>query len=668
MEFLDKMAERTFAFLPFTPGGDMRFNFRLFVPVTVGYQSFGGGGNSDSDQSDAETVEDWPGDTRSRRLGSPRYKRHAKRLSQNQKQPDERKRERDRLREKKRIAEGWEKGTTSPKEEMKKNPEIAIKNNEEKVEEEVGAGGRESPQTTKADEGQTQTRQAQIDRVAQVPDEEKIGEGSGENKAEGKEEKEREMNVTSSEVRGSSKEEVFNQLMRVLQEELSATKIFDETAALMNMEEYARRFQGSSRPLSTYSRPTSSVFIRPSSYLERPSKPPFHSYDRPYDARPSFFTTRPSSSSFDSRPTSTLGSNSFDDIPSSFDISNIRPPPSIDSNAFGIGISRPPSSFDSSILSNSRPPSIFDTGVLSVSRPPSNVDSGILSVNRPQSSVDSGILSVSRPPSSFDSSSSSSSKPPSTSFSSNRPSPSHGFTTQVDNNGRPIASYLIPFDRPSYLVPHGPTQTVTSRPSPAPVIPVERPQLPKPPPTISPLPDPDAEEIAKRLQKLDFFFENLNIPNEQCKQMLMCELAFNETLYEPLSDIFLDEIRHLGDLTRLKTSIGSSNEGVRFMTYMQAAVKGKDNPLPCRPYETKCRQGPEDMINLEALTLWKDISKWLTIKVLSRKAPQGFSGIKRIVEVCQEISATVIQKVRLQWRLRLQLCVRHNGGHFEQIM
>ena len=274
----------------------MRFNFRLFVPVTVGYQRFGGGGNSDSEQSNAETIEDWPGDTRSRRLGSPRYKRHAKRLAssllwpfvplnltsqrhafysatffpcimntkgrqtnacmrcysakycestfplliypilwlfrlnQNQKEPDERKRERDRLREKKRIAETWGKGTTSPKEATKNKLEIVSKNNEEKVEEEVGAGGRESPQATKADEGQNETRQAEIDRVAQVSDEVKNGEGSGENKAKGNEEgKEGELNVTSSEVRHSSKEELFIQLMTILGEELSATRMFDET-------------------------------------------------------------------------------------------------------------------------------------------------------------------------------------------------------------------------------------------------------------------------------------------------------------------------------------------------------------------------------------------------------------------------------------------------------
>ncbi|XP_021961171.1 uncharacterized protein LOC110856893 isoform X1 [Folsomia candida] len=124
--------------------------------------------------------------------------------------------------------------------------------------------------------------------------------------------------------------------------------------------------------------------------------------------------------------------------------------------------------------------------------------------------------------------------------------------------------------------------------------------------------------LETRLQKLEHHFNTLKIYDEDCRQRLLCNLAENPKKFAPLSTALLDETSYIGDEKVLATALLSTKEGARLLSYIEAVQKGSSR-FGCDVWTYRCPLSITAMIDYKALLVWKELSKWLTVKFVASK-------------------------------------------------
>ncbi|XP_076068897.1 uncharacterized protein LOC143041089 isoform X2 [Oratosquilla oratoria] len=133
--------------------------------------------------------------------------------------------------------------------------------------------------------------------------------------------------------------------------------------------------------------------------------------------------------------------------------------------------------------------------------------------------------------------------------------------------------------------------------------------------------------VDARLQRLDFYFAHLAVRNEDCRRRILCEVSQDPKSFAPLSTMLLEETslekedRSLRDVTRLllRTEAGS-----RLLSYLEAVNRGKNRYRRCDVYRFGCPQEARELLNTDALIVWNEVVRWLTVKVLSKDHGGGF--------------------------------------------
>ncbi|CAB3374417.1 Hypothetical predicted protein [Cloeon dipterum] len=127
-------------------------------------------------------------------------------------------------------------------------------------------------------------------------------------------------------------------------------------------------------------------------------------------------------------------------------------------------------------------------------------------------------------------------------------------------------------------------------------------------------------DLQMRLRKLDFYFTQLAVMSEDCRRRLLCQLADQPNEFQPLSFILLEETSFRGDYGGVRASLMSSTNGARLLTYMEATASGQDRSRGCSGFAYRCPTKAHDMIDMEALGLWRDMLRWMSVQVVALRS------------------------------------------------
>ncbi|GLH08723.1 Uncharacterized protein GBIM_13911 [Gryllus bimaculatus] len=130
------------------------------------------------------------------------------------------------------------------------------------------------------------------------------------------------------------------------------------------------------------------------------------------------------------------------------------------------------------------------------------------------------------------------------------------------------------------------------------------------------LDDDDALHVRHRLQKLDFYFQLLRILSEDCRQRVLCEVAREPERFSPLAAVLGEVTSFSGSYQYVTSHLINTTEGARLLSYMEASFRGQDRARSCAVFQYRCPSRTEDMINYDALCLWREMVRWLTIHVV----------------------------------------------------
>uniref|UniRef100_T1IIY5 Uncharacterized protein n=1 Tax=Strigamia maritima TaxID=126957 RepID=T1IIY5_STRMM len=107
-----------------------------------------------------------------------------------------------------------------------------------------------------------------------------------------------------------------------------------------------------------------------------------------------------------------------------------------------------------------------------------------------------------------------------------------------------------------------------------------------------------------RLRKLDFYFEQLNIDDEACRERLMCEIAAEPDTYYPLSQLLL---------TKFEDDIQTPLQRMR--GYETAVLSGGNETNTCAVLYSSCPETPSQLLNLPMIRLWQTIDQFFQINM-----------------------------------------------------
>ncbi|PNF33325.1 hypothetical protein B7P43_G07748 [Cryptotermes secundus] len=130
--------------------------------------------------------------------------------------------------------------------------------------------------------------------------------------------------------------------------------------------------------------------------------------------------------------------------------------------------------------------------------------------------------------------------------------------------------------------------------------------------------DAELMQVRQRLQKLDFYFEFLRVMSEDCRQRMLCEVMREPGRFYPLSSVLEDAVSSAGTFQYLTSELVNTTEGARLLSYLEAAFRGQDRTRTCAVFQYRCPSRTEDMINYDALCLWREMVRWLTIHVIAK--------------------------------------------------
>ncbi|KAF2356529.1 hypothetical protein FHG87_012716 [Trinorchestia longiramus] len=140
-------------------------------------------------------------------------------------------------------------------------------------------------------------------------------------------------------------------------------------------------------------------------------------------------------------------------------------------------------------------------------------------------------------------------------------------------------------------------------------------------------------EVKRKLSKLEYYFSTLRVDDEVCRQMLLCEVASKPVEFSPLAEMFTQETRLAKDTGAVGARVGGAGggpgggaggdvlggqDGARLLSYHEAMERGaRRSPHSCEAYTSRCRTSLYDIIDTASLKLWREISNWLTVRVLA---------------------------------------------------
>ncbi|XP_063866490.1 uncharacterized protein LOC135103737 [Scylla paramamosain] len=222
--------------------------------------------------------------------------------------------------------------------------------------------------------------------------------------------------------------------------------------------------------------------------------------------------------------------------------------------------------------------------------------------------------------------------------------PSVDFTSPIDHPSSrpsPTSSSLnwssFTTRPPHRPLPSHPSQTPTSQPTdyrpssssyPSSSSSSSRPIELKPPfllssfddlPSLAPL-DSKALDVRNRLSRLDYLFTNLHLEHEDCRRRVLCEVALDRDTFDPLSSMIHDETRLPGNPVEVSRELLNTAEGSRLLSYVEAVKVGEDRANACDLYRYRCRVQARQVINTDILPIWREVVRWLTVKVLTQNS------------------------------------------------
>ncbi|XP_067006750.1 uncharacterized protein [Anabrus simplex] len=126
--------------------------------------------------------------------------------------------------------------------------------------------------------------------------------------------------------------------------------------------------------------------------------------------------------------------------------------------------------------------------------------------------------------------------------------------------------------------------------------------------------------VRHRLQKLDFYFAFMKVMSEDCRQRMLCEVSREPSRFYPLSSVLEDvtSFNDGGTYQYVTSQLINTTEGARLLSYMEASFRGQDRTRTCAVFQYRCPSRTEHMINYEALCLWREMVRWLTIHVVAK--------------------------------------------------
>lgn len=130
--------------------------------------------------------------------------------------------------------------------------------------------------------------------------------------------------------------------------------------------------------------------------------------------------------------------------------------------------------------------------------------------------------------------------------------------------------------------------------------------------------DAELMQVRQRLQKLEFYFEFLRVMSEDCRQRMLCEVMREPGRFYPLSSVLEDATSFAGSYQYLTSDLVNSTEGARLLSYLEAAFRGQDRTSTCAVFQYRCPSRTEEMIKYDALCLWREMVRWLTIHVIAK--------------------------------------------------
>ncbi|XP_068246373.1 uncharacterized protein [Palaemon carinicauda] len=132
--------------------------------------------------------------------------------------------------------------------------------------------------------------------------------------------------------------------------------------------------------------------------------------------------------------------------------------------------------------------------------------------------------------------------------------------------------------------------------------------------------DNKALDVSMRLSRLDYFFSNLHLEHEECRRRVLCEVAREPETFSPLSEVINGETKIPGDMRELSRELLNTAEGARLLSYIEAVKLGEDKSRQCDVHRYRCRTRASDIINTDVLPIWREVVRWLTVKVLTQDA------------------------------------------------
>ncbi|KAK8743816.1 hypothetical protein OTU49_001279, partial [Cherax quadricarinatus] len=96
------------------------------------------------------------------------------------------------------------------------------------------------------------------------------------------------------------------------------------------------------------------------------------------------------------------------------------------------------------------------------------------------------------------------------------------------------------------------------------------------------------------------------------------EVSRDPDTFAPLSDMINGETRLPGNLHELSRTLLNTAEGARLLSYVEAVKTGEDRTQECDVYRYRCRMQAREVINTDILPIWREVVRWLTVKVLAQ--------------------------------------------------
>ncbi|XP_050691280.1 uncharacterized protein LOC126982965 [Eriocheir sinensis] len=113
----------------------------------------------------------------------------------------------------------------------------------------------------------------------------------------------------------------------------------------------------------------------------------------------------------------------------------------------------------------------------------------------------------------------------------------------------------------------------------------------------------------ENLVRLTAYFTHLQLPTLPCQERLLCELSSEPEAFDPISQIFLKELR------MLYGPVDTSQESL-IWRYMKASREGLDAPLrDCAVIYSTCPLSAERILNMPLLRLWQYVASMLNMQV-----------------------------------------------------